>query len=459
MKIAHFSTYTNGGAAIAARRIHEGLRSIDVESRFYHRHEESAEEEEPDSFGGSQLVDNSELARTEQDICRPIDFRKITSNPLVRPVALNLQRFRHRKARKHYRNHLKSRPIGYELFSPAQMFQPTYFDYWRLNADVVHLHWVAQYIDYASFFGSIPRHIPIVWTLHDMNPFTGGCHYSAGCEGFKTGCGNCPQISHPNGKDVSWESLKIKQKSLRGRPMTVVSPSQWLLDESRKSDVFPAGTKFQVIQYGLDTEAFQPIPKLVARRQLGLDTQKTVLMFGAEDITNRRKGFAYLWQALKQIKNKKNLLCVVFGGGEIPNINSDMPEIKQLGFLESNNQKSLAYSAADLFVMPSLQDNQPQTGLESMACGTPVVAFDAGGIPDYVIHGVTGALAKTASAEDLARQIDWAIASDHRQAMGTQARTMIEQQFGLRRQAVDYLELYRSVISSSATRSQSPKVA
>ena len=280
MKIAHFSTYTKGGAAVAAMRLHQGLKLLDVESRFYHR--------------GDEVCDDDAS-------CDSIEFRKLTSNPLVRPIALNLQRFKHRKARQHYRDHLASRPSGFEVFSPAQLFQPTSFDYWRLGADIINLHWVAHYLDYASFFSSIPRHIPIVWTLHDMNAFTGGCHYAGVCRNFEMSCGNCPQVARPNPKDVSRESFRLKQRALRGRPVFVVAPSQWLCDLARKSEVFPDTTRFQIIQYGLDTESFQPVPKKIAKRHLGLSTNKATIMFGAEEISNHRKGFSFLWQALKRL--------------------------------------------------------------------------------------------------------------------------------------------------------------
>ena len=137
-----------------------------------------------------------------------------------------------------------------------------------------------------------------------------------------------------------------------------------------------------------------------------------------------------------------------------------MPKIKNLGFLKSDEQKSLAYSAADMFVMPSLQDNQPQTGLEAMACKTPVVAFESGGIPEYVIHGITGSLAKTGDVKDLAHQIDQLVLKEsHRRQLGEQAQTMITQQFNLKRQASEYMSVYQFAIRQNALRKSSKSSA
>jgi glycosyltransferase involved in cell wall biosynthesis len=298
----------------------------------------------------------------------------------------------------------------------------------------------------------VPAQRPILWVLHDMNPFTGGCHFSAGCDRFTNQCGDCIQIANPGSHDITQRSLRIKQRAYRDLNLHVAAPSRWLLAEAQRSTAFSQAAGFHLIPYGLDTERFSPLDKRHAREQLGLPVDKQIVLFGAESHTNERKGFRHLLEAWPQV-DRETVLGVMFGSGGKPEISSDQAELRHLGYLSDPLQQRLVYSSADVFVLPSMQDNLPQTGLEAMACGTAVVAFDAGGIPDYVRPGQTGLLAKTADSDALGRQLNRMLAdSQATQQMGEFAREVILSEFSQPVESARYLVLIESLLRRSELR-------
>ena len=427
--VSHFSTYIRGGAATAAIRIHRGLQANGFDSRFLHR--------------GDDVIDDPSFSVFEP--------KKLPENPILRGIVKNYRRQKARRARYDYRMHLDERPKEFECFSTAHLYSPSNFDFRSLNTDIIQLHWVSFLLDYRTFFSSISKKTPIVWTLHDMNAFTGGCHYSGKCDKFKTGCGSCEQLANPKKTDSSFSSFLQKQKSLSRRNLHIVTPSRWLGEVAKQSPVLPKQTTYNVIRYGLDTQAFDVIPTVEAKAQLGIDPWTKVIAFGAEDLANRRKGFAPLWRALERLSDQlegqeTKVTCLVFGSGELPKAKLRNVKIQKTGYLNTTEEKCVVYSAADCFVMPSLQDNQPQTGLEAMSCGTPVVAFSTGGIPEYVIEGVTGMLAPVGNdkilSEKLMRMID---SNETSQRLGRSARSMIVQEFDLKNQAAEYIKLYEQI--------------
>lgn len=427
MRIAQFNTFPYGGAATAAKRLHQRLRERDVDSQFYFHRNEKGE------------VDDSSFHQ--------LQFSEPSFGALTGAVQRRIHRRRQRDIYQQFNDHLALRPAGEETFSMAQLPKPTPLDWHSIDADVVHLHWISFFADYPSFFGSIPNHVPIVWTLHDMNAFTGGCHYSNDCTRFKFGCGGCHQVTNSHRNDVSVSSFKVKQKSLRHKNIHVVTPSDWMRDLAMKSKIWPAQATFQTIRLGFDLKQFHPISKTQARQELGIEGDAVLIGFGAEDINSRRKGLQHLLPALSKLKTDNAVECVVFGSGEIEP-SDGLPKVHHFGYVDSARQQALIYSAADIVVVPSREDNQPQVGLEAMACGTPVVAFNAGGIPEYVRDGATGLIAELGNESALAERISWLVNNKQaRQTMGERARLMMEQEFELGEQSQEYLSFYSSITS------------
>ena len=435
MRIHHFNTYPHGGAATAAKRIHRPLLDLGHRSRFFYS------------------LSDQEVDESENPGLAKVTFGEKRSFPILKLLHSRQEKNRKRHIYRQYDRHLRDRNPDGENYAMAQLPEPSYLSKELTDVDIVHLHWISFLADYPSFFGSIPNHVPIVWTLHDMNPFTGGCHYNNGCQNFKAACGNCPQIVNLGDDDVSYDSFRIKRKTLATKNLHVVAPSQWLLELARLSSVWPRQTTFHHIPYGLNLNTFQPTEKQEARKKLGLETDSVLLAFGADDLRNKRKGFQHLLEALPKIQSESKFECLVFGSGQLPEL-ENLPKFHSLGFIDSKAKQALAYSAADVVVLPSLEDNQPQVGLEALACGTPVVGFNAGGIPEYVRHGVTGYLAETGNSSELARWIAKLVDDPQtRQQMSARGVAMIQNEFESLRQGGKYVDLYQSILSVSSRRS------
>jgi glycosyltransferase involved in cell wall biosynthesis len=367
-------------------------------------------------------------------------------------VSFRLARFKEKQIHRLYERHLANRPGGFETYAMARLPYPTPVPTPNdlSETQIVHLHWISFFLDYPSFFDSIPDSVPVVWTLHDTSAFTGGCHFVSGCGKFKSGCGSCPQIQRPGPNDVSRNSFEAKKEALKKKTVHVVSPSEWLMQMAKASPVWPANTQFHKIHYGLDLKKFRPSDQAAARRELGLPTEKKLIAFGAANVTNERKGFSFLADALAKIQHKlsQEVECVVFGSGKME-FSRPLPPVHSMGYIDCTNQLNKIYSAADMVVVPSVEDNQPQTGLEAMACGTPVVAFNAGGIPEFVRHEQTGLLARSADSDDLAKQMTRLVKdSNLRRRLSEAARSMMEMEFETETQAWQHLILYRDILKS-----------
>lgn len=429
MKVGHFNTFPYGGAAVAARRLNRQLRKSGVESTFYYSRN--------DRDDLCQLTAKRHGIEQAETIDPP-------GSRLGSMFAKQREKKRLREIYRQHNDHIALRPEGAETFSMARLPDESHLRWSHVNADVAHLHWISFFADYPSFFKSIPEHVPLVFTLHDMNAFTGGCHYSAGCEKFQTGCGSCPQVTQPSSRDVSVDSFSVKKKSLSSRKVHVVAPSQWMLELARKSSLWPTSASFHHIRLGFNLKKFYPVDKQHARQQLGIHSDAVLIGFGAEDIRNKRKGVGSLLESLDLLSTNRDVEGIVFGSGDLK-ATGKIKKIHQLGYVSSVDRQRLIYSAADIVVVPSSEDNQPQVGLEAMACGTPVVAFDTCGIPEMVRHGKTGLLATLGSAEELAKQISWMVSNpQQRREMGAEARKMMEQNHDSKRQADCYLQLYEN---------------
>lgn len=418
MHVSFLNTYLNGGAFQSALNLFQSLNRVNFNLSFIFKAESPHEP--------CKLASNV-----------PDDFLQINS-------CLKSNIFQSAKSRFYYKSikkKLKNKPQGYEQFSPPKQVNKLEFSQLPGKTNIIHLHWISDWFDYNSFFTSVPEHIPIVWTLHDMNPFTGGCHFSDGCKNYISNCENCKQLASPASKNFAVKNLNIKKQVLQKKNITIISPSKWLMECSKKSNIFNH-LSHQIIPNGINTEIFSPISKDYARDELDLPKDKPVILFIAQDLKSRRKGFQYLLDAIKHLA-KTEIIYIVVGDNEK---NSDK-NIINLGYIKDKSKLAKIYSAADVYVTPAIEDNLPNTVLEAMSCGTPVVAFNIGGMPDMVVPTKTGLLAEPEDSIDLANKINHLVKypneSDY---MSKICRKLIEEKFSLNQQSERYQALYQRLI-------------
>ena len=349
-------------------------------------------------------------------------------------------------------------PLGVAMRGPRPMFSPAWLPerlaqrVRRSAPEAVHLHWISGGMLRIESLARITR--PLIWTMHDMWTFTGGCHYDEGCGRYAEACGRCPVLGSSRQSDLSSWVMRRKRRAWRGVPITLVAPSRWLADRARASSLFRDQT-VQVIPNGLDLDRFQPVDPGLARRLLGVPPDRSYLLFGALDPEGeRRKGFGLLQAALQRLAESgwRDRLDLLVVGSSAPAVPLDLGlRTRYLGLLRDELSMALALAAADAVVVPSTQENLPNMAVEAFACGRPCVGLAVGGLPEIVEDGVNGRLARTLEPADLAQAIAWVLGDDTRRlALGRQARRKAEEAFDLRRVARCYADLYREVIARAA---------
>jgi glycosyltransferase involved in cell wall biosynthesis len=302
--------------------------------------------------------------------------------------------------------------------------------------DVVNVHW-AQ----GGFLRveDVPRlAAPIVWTLNDMWAFTGGCHYSGACRRYETTCGACPVLRSPLRRDTSTWIQRRKLGAWRDVEVVAVAPALWIAEAARASAVL-RDARIEVIANSVDTDVFRPRSKAASRALLGLPADARIVLFGAA-LDEPRKGWAELQQALGLLGASDEATFVTFGP-------RTTEAAVSLGTIDDDDRLAAAYSAADVFVSPSLEDVGPLTVQESLACGTPVVAFAAGGALDFLEGEQTGRLVPVGDTRAFAEAIRWMLADDNRRrALGAAGRAKAGAEWALSVQGERYTALYRSLI-------------
>jgi glycosyltransferase involved in cell wall biosynthesis len=315
------------------------------------------------------------------------------------------------------------------------------------SCDILNLHWIAGFIDYRAFVAAVPPHLPIVWRLADMNAFTGGCHFDAGCGRFTEACGCCPQLGSTRAEDLSRSIWKRKRDAFRkcfADRLHIVTLTAWMTDQVRQSSLL-SGYPVTEIPNGVDLNEFAPRDKCLVREVLGIPQAARVVLFVADSTTNRRKGFSLLAQALNGLAGMENLFLLSVGRHE-PELSDCVPHL-HLGPVEYRWLYQV-YNAADVFVIPSLQDNLPNTVLESMACGTPVVGFAVGGIPDMVRQDITGILAPASDVPALQAAVAALLMDGKRRAeLSRNCRQVAVEEYSVELQARRYSELYASLVA------------
>ena len=321
------------------------------------------------------------------------------------------------------------------------------------DADVIQLHWINEgYISIRSLSKLAELNKPIVWTLHDMWAFTGGCHYSAGCLEYEKSCGNCPYLKSPSTNDKSRKNWKKKNEQYSRLNPTIVTPSNWMADCAKRSSLL---NKFliNVIPNPIDIDIYKPIEKTVARKMLKLPNDKKLILFGSLNVKEERKGFKHLINVLQvliknhpSLKNETELL--MYGTATAEELNLLPLKVNSLGRIANENILVECYNSADIFVAPSLEDNLPNTVMESLACGLPVAAFNIGGMPDMIENEKNGYLAKPFSVEDLAEGI-FGIINDKviNKNSGQAGRETVTNNYSFKKAAVKYNSLYMSLLN------------
>lgn len=414
MKVVHLS-HTDGGAGAgrAAYRIHTSLRDKGVESALLVSEKRTLDPT-------VKCVSKTAPGRFFAHVFEYMEAR--VARRLARDSSVFLS------------------PARYAHFNPTRSREVR-------QADIVATYWTNGAFMRPEGLAGLRQ--PIVWRLSDTWPFTGGCHYPGHCKGFEEHCGGCPQLASPGETDCSASLVRRKISAWKDIDLTIVAPSRWMAKLARASTLF-SGRRIEVIPTGVDLSLYCPGDREAARKRWNIPQDRLVILFGAvSPLDDKRKGYGELLDALKIIACKpqgKRIMAVIFGSDSpLP---SGLPiDAISIGRLHDDQSLIDAYNSADLVVVPSLEDNLPNVGLEAIACGTPVAAFDVCGMPDIVCDGWNGCLVPADQAGELGEMI--AKVLDDPQGlleMRSNARQHAEERFSLEEQAGAYIRLYEDLI-------------
>ncbi len=420
MKIVLLSTNDiRGGASVASHRLIDALNIYGEDAKLLVQSKES---------------DNKNIISTTNNI-----FKKW----------LNFLRFAYERYT--VLRYEKSKDIRF-TFSPANTGENIHKHPLVKQADIIHLHWFNfGFISLKGLKKLIELKKPIVWTMHDMWAFTGGCHYAGNCSRFTDFCKECPFLKEKDNTHLVSKIFREKRLFLKDANINFVSCSSWLGNTATRSKLL---SKFNVhtIPNPIDTELYAPMNKAESREAFSLPQNKRLLLFGAANIHDKRKGLDFLIDALRiAIKRKPELKSeveLVTFGKNSEDIKELLPlKIHNLSFLSPGKQMALAYNTSDIYILPSLEDNLPNTIMEALSCGVPVVAFNTGGIPEMIDHKKNGYLASYRSSEDLTNGIIFTLYEADRQNLSDDARNKVLKSYSEKNIAEKYVKLYKSLLS------------
>ncbi|TKC03610.1 glycosyltransferase [Pedobacter cryotolerans] len=420
MKIVHLNTYDgNGGAGRACLRLSDALKANGVDSKVlvYYK------------FGDNPKITN-------------------LSNGFFAKLWAIFNIMAERYLAKIFVKAVKT-PFSLQWFGKSVINRKELKD-----ADIIHLHWVNHGFLSPKFLAELDLlDKPIVWTFHDSNAFTGGCHVRYSCENFHKQCGNCPLLKFDGKDDISHKNWLRKQKAYSELNFHIVAPSSWMAKSIKESSLLGMRS-VGVIPNTIEIDVFKPYVKAEAKKILKIPANHFVIMSGFMPSKNdKHKGTQYLIDALNELAARpeipnKQIELVIFGNKDT----KDMPvfpfKTTFLGTINKDDHLAKCYAAADVFVLPSLEDNLPNTVMESLACATPVVAFKTGGIPDMVKHLTNGYLADYQSATDLADGIEWLFLHDDKESIQKEARRTILNHFSPTVVAAKHEELYQTLLNA-----------
>ena len=329
--------------------------------------------------------------------------------------------------------------------------------------DIINIHWVAYFLSAETILKLATLNRPVVLTLHDMLQFTGGCHYSAGCRGFVENCRCCPQLAADT-IELPRHQLARRRQFAQVQSIAAIAPSRWIAGQAIDSAVFRPGGVHQ-IDNALDVETYRPVDGKLMRTNLGIGQDVFAILLGSQNNAEQRKGFYNVidtLSSLREIEAAQPLIAsgkfvlLAFGDGSAWLDSTGFPT-RQLGAINKDEELILVYAVANIFLLPSLEDNQPNVMLEAMACGTPVVSFAIGGMVDVIVDGVNGRLIEPFDCTAMASAIlSLAQHPDDVLAMGQEARRTVEAKFSLDIQAARYEQLFQALIDAQPAPPQPP---
>ncbi len=408
MKVLQITISSKGGAGIAARRLHNALLENGVKSAFL----------------SGNLTLNFENEMVEDA------FFSYKRPNLIQKTVFKLKTVLFPNVAQKWSSQLEKvkKELHYEVISLP-------FSHFKLHehplvkeADIINLHWVGDFIDYPSFFKHCQK--PIVWTLHDMNPFQGIYHYKND---------EIENEKYSKVIDDCIKTIKLQQTNLI-HSGTIVTPSKWLLGEVTRSSFFEKLPKTAIVN-SIDLNVFKIQDKTSVRKEYGIGQDEFVLLFVADSIKNKRKGFHLLIEALKIIQALK-ITVIAVGKGDLPIFNNI--KIISCGNISSPEEMAKLYALADVFVLPSIEDNLPNVMLESFACGTPMIGFPIGGVSEHVVSGHTGLLASKVDSIALAEVII-KFSETKKSFNNERIRKYAEGHFNFKSQAQKYIEIYNNL--------------
>ena len=402
----------NGGAARAAYRLHKALREGGIESHM---------------LVFNKLSDDEHVIGAQYPVARA-------------------ERFLYNRVDDYATRRWKTDP--YVRFSLSYTSSQVLKEIDRINPDIINLHWINKGFVSIERLGRLKR--PIVWTLHDMWAFTGGCHYDGGCGKFEHVCGACPVLNSSRTKDLSyWIYQRKKNAYPLMRDLTIVTPSQWLAQQAQASSLL-SHREVCVIPNALDTASYRPVDATALRQRLAIPEGKPLVLFGSMGAEiDQRKGYTLLMSAVeKLIQHSTNFEIAIFGSADERENLFQGIRVHSLGKLSSETALAEVYSAATVTVVPSRQENLGNVIMESLACGTPVVGFDIGGNPDMITHQKNGYLATPLEPEDLANGIGWALQHNAGNELQETCQQAIRQFSSYPMAAERYGNLFNSILAS-----------
>ena len=412
-KIVHLSVWDSGGAGTAALRLHLALLNQGYDSKFLVLYKSTDLE--------------SVIPVKRKEISKSWDWSQYYElwNKFL------FQRY-------------PNRPKDLEIFTSVESIADLKDDENIKNADIINFHWISSLVDFKDDF-DVFQGKKIVWTMHDENPFTGGCHFTSNCQKFQSHCSGCPQLSSNIIQDLSYYQFEIKRNFYKTLDLTIVAPSKWLANKALQSKLLGEKEVF-VIPNGLPLGIFHYYDKEAVNNLLKIPLESFIILFGADYFT-KRKGYHFLNDLIPKLPktiNGKPVILVTFGSGQT--ISTSNVPVFNFGRISNPIMLAMIYSMADIYLHLAMEDNLPNTCIESICCGTPVVAFNIGGIPDIVKHKENGWLAEPYDLEQIIKGINfW---GKNEKIDKYKLSFEAQKRFNSELQAKNYINLYNRILNN-----------